>query len=135
MNILKSYSDKLVELNLFKNNNAQLFQDFENLQDELSKLEIELKTEAKEKGDMENDIVKILVSERYKKFYDINKFLNSANKSEIQSLEKAKGIKREINKEIFDELYKQGLITVLTKQSSFKEEFIGKMITIKSKLK
>jgi len=135
MNILKSYSDKLVELNLFKNNNAQLFQDFENLQDELSKLEVELKTEAKEKGDLENDIVRVLVSERYKKFYNIDKFLDSADKSEVQNLEKAKGIKREIDKKIFDECYSQGLITVMTKQASFSEEFIGKMITIKSKLK
>lgn len=134
MNNLQNYSEKLLEMELFKKNNAELFQKLENLQEELNELEIVLKEEVREKGDRENEFVKAIKIERYKKYYDYNVFIRIAEEKEIKILEKAKGVNHEIKKEIFDELVNQGLINKDIKQQSFKEELISITVVVKSKL-
>lgn len=135
MDNLKNYSEKLLEIQLFKTNNAKLFQKLENLQEELNELEVELKDECKKDGDMENDIVKVSRSERYKKFYDWDTFIGIAEKKEIDILEKAKGVNHEIKKEVFEELVSQGFIKPDVRQQSFKEELMSIAVIIKNKLK
>jgi len=133
--LLNNYSTKLVELQLFKNNNAKVFNKLEKLQTELTKIETQLKLEVKNGGkDIENDIVSVKISERYSKYYDYAAFLGSANEEEIVSLEEAKGIIREIDKDIFNELVEQNLITRVTKLNSFREKLLNTAILIKSKL-
>ncbi len=134
MNALKNYSQKLVELNLFRKNNAQLFLDYENLQDELKELEVELREEVKEKGDEQNEFVKATRVERWKKYYDYDLFVSRASKLEKSCLEKAKGIITEIRKDVFDELNKQGIIKDKTKQTCFKEELLNVAVIIKQKI-
>ncbi len=135
MDKLKSYSEKLVEIQLLKNNNAQIFADLENLEQEKDELEAQLKKEVKENGvDVENDIVKITVSERYSKFYNFVKFSLTASEEEVKALNEANGVIQEIDKDIFENLHKQGVISDNTKQISFEEKLLNTAITIKSKI-
>ena len=133
---LNRYSATLVDIQLLKNNNAEVFKQLEILEQDRAELEIKLKEKIKENGvDVENDIVKITISEAWKKYYDYELFIGNASQEEVNSLVAANGVEREIKKEIFDECVKQGLISGNTKQSSFKEEQMTTRIIIKSKLK
>ena len=135
MKTLKNYSQKLLEVQLFKKNNAQVFSDLEKLQDELLELEAKLKLEVKKTmKDVENDVVKVSVSERWHKYYSYDKFYSYADKKEINILEKAKGFIKEIDKVVFDECVKQNLISRETKQACFEEKLLNKMVIIKSKI-
>ena len=135
MQILKDYSEKLVAIQLFKNEHAQIFQDLENLESELDILSGQLKDEVKEKQqDQENDTVKVLYVEKFRKFYDYDAFLDFATHEEQKILQKSKGIVSEIDKEVFDECVKQGLIKVETKQACFKEEPLTPAVIIKNKI-
>lgn len=134
MTNLQKYSDKLLEIELFKTNNSKIFDKLEELDSELSKLEGELKIEAKENGDMENDIVKVTVVERWNKSYNYDRFLDLAKPEEQEALKKAKGIDIKIKKDVFDELIKQHLITEESKQMCFMEELSSTAVIIKSKI-
>lgn len=133
---LKNYTNKLLQLELFKNNNSKLFDDLNQLQEELQKAEIELKEVAKEKGeDIENDVVSVKVIECYTKFFDYNTFEKEATKKEKSALEKSGGIiiTKEIDKTIFDGCVKAGLISQEVRQKTYKEEFKNKSIRIINK--
>lgn len=132
---LQKYTEKLIELDLFRDCNKDIVNKIEELSKELEALAEELKNIAKEENkDIENNVVKVSVIERWKKTYDYETFSIVAPEKEFQILKKAKGIKSEIEKPVFDELVKQGLISEETKQNIFKEELITKSVLIKHKL-
>ena len=137
MQQLKNYSDKLLEIELFKKNNSKTFNELEKLQSELEEAEKELKAISKETGkDIENEVVSVKVIESYTKFFDYETFFESATKLEKAALTKAGGIvtSQEINKDVFDECVKQGLISQHTRQMTYREELKGKSVRIINKL-
>lgn len=131
MNALKNYSQKLIELDLFKKSNTQLFFDYENLQKELENLRIELQKEVKENGDVQDEFTKATRVERWHKYYSWDLFVASASKIEKKCLMEAGGVNVEINKDVFNECVKQGLINQDTKQAVFKEELSSVAVIIK----
>lgn len=136
MTNLGLYTKKYLELFKFKQipQTVKVLEELEQHNTELAKLAEELKQEAKEKGDMENDIIKVSKIERYKKYYDYNEFIKNAEQGEATELEKANGIKAEIDKTIFDELVEKNKISLDTKQKIFRETLLSVAINIKSKL-
>lgn len=136
LDALDNYTDLLIKAELFKKNNAQVFADWEQLTNELEAAEADLKDFARSTGeDMENDTVKVTVSEKWKKYYDYNAVLVFANEQELATLKKFNGIKNEIDKLIMDECVANGLIRPEVKQESFREEMLTTAIIIKSKIK
>jgi hypothetical protein len=134
--LLQNFTDQLLKIELFKKNNAKIFEDLERMEYALEQLREIVKEKVKDKKiDVENDVVAVKYIPSYKKFYDFDLFLDSASKKEIEILKKAKGIEQEINRDVFNELVKQGLISLETKQMCFREtegaisiRFINKLI-------
>jgi single-stranded DNA-specific DHH superfamily exonuclease len=133
--LLNSYTKKLLEIELFKKENAQIFKDLENLETQKEELEKELHKEVKENGDLENEIVKCTRVERWKKSYSYPLFLANATDKEVNILNEFKGIKQEIDKPVFENCVEEGLISTETAQKSFQEELSSVAVIIKSKLK
>jgi hypothetical protein len=131
MKILENYSTKLVELRLYEKSHHDVFEGYEMIKSELSDLELALKEVVKKKGDMENDKVKAIKVERYKKFYDWAKFLKNSTEEERMALADELGIKTEIIKEKFDKLVDEEKISIKTKQASFTEELLSTAVMIK----
>jgi len=132
MEAIKQYSDKVLEMELFKKNNKELFAKYEELQKEKEELKKQVVEEIKtNRQDYEDDVIQAKFVPKFKKYYDINSFLATAEKPEYNALSKAKGIKTEIDKKVFEELYKQGLISQKTKQASFIEEPMSESVIIK----
>jgi len=133
MKELKNYTDKLIELNLFKKNNAKIFQDLENLEAGLKEAENALREKARETGkDIENKNVKVTVTERYNKFYDFSLFMKVAKGKEIEALDEAGGIKQEVDKIKFLECFNDGKISNETRLAIYKEELGSVAVTIKN---
>jgi len=132
MKTLQDYTNKLIELNLFKKNNAKIFLDLENLENNLNEAELKLKEKVREtRLDIANKSVKVTVSERYNKYYDFTLFMKLANGKEIEALDEAGGIKHEINKIKFKECFDDGKISNKTRLAIYKEELGSVAVTIK----
>jgi len=133
--LIDTYTKKFLEIEVFKTVNASTLNKLENLQKELDEIAVDLKEEAKLKGDMENEVMKVSVSERWKKYYDYDAFLAFAEDKELKTLKQFKGTKTEIDKVVLEECVNQGLIRKEVQQGSFKEELLSTAVLIKNKLK
>lgn len=134
MRELKNYTAQLIKLELYKKNHSKIFSDLENLESLYEEAKEVLRNAIKKtKKDVENDVVSVSYVPKYNKFFDYETFISSADKKEIQALQKANGIKHELNKEVFIECVKQGLITIETKQAAYREKELAPMILIKLK--
>lgn len=129
------YTKKYLELQSFNSQHQEILKIKEELENDLNKIGEQLKTEARETGDQENDQFSVNVSQRFHKFYNYDKFISSAKDKEINLLKEMDGIKTqtEIDKEVFDKLVGLKLISEETCQKSFEEKELSKSVSIKLK--
>lgn len=133
--MLKQYSEKIAEIKLFEETHKKIFEQYNKLIEEKDILEKELRAYVAEKGDQENDLVKAIRIERWKKQYNYPLFLENATVKEIKVLDEHNGIKQEIDKKVFEKLVDKGLISNKTAQKAFQEELSNIAVVIKNKIK
>jgi len=134
MSKIDEYTRDFLNLQQFKEDNAEIFDEYEILQEKEQEAKAELQADIKgTMQDVENDIVRCVYVEVFKKSFNYDKFMNSANIEEIEVLNKAGGIKHEIIKETFSELVEKGKIDKKIKQVSFEEKQLSSRVIVKIK--
>jgi len=123
MKELKNYTEKLAELRLFQKINMAIFEEYTKLEEQLSEAQKELKEAVKEnKKSVEDDMVEVKYIPTFKKKYDFDTFFEVATDLEREAINKAGGLSNVVDKKVFEECVKQGLISLETKSKCFTEE-------------
>lgn len=125
---LKKYADLQRAIKNFQEAHADVFAQWNELEESADLLENEIKEVAKETmEDAEANGVKVTVSPRYKKWYDYKKLSEDTRKL----LEKNGAIKHEVNREMFEQLVHEDKIDKAERAKAFNEELQTVAVSIK----
>ncbi len=130
--VLTQYSMICQKISALKKKNENVFERLEALEKAKAEFEQELKNEAREHGDMENEFVKVRVIESYRKWYDFRTLEKLATPKEL-NLIKDNAIVIEVLRPEFEQLVKEGKIDANLMQKSFMEEKITSKVSINEK--
>jgi len=130
--ILDEYTAKLNEIKTFQQANTEVFEKFDIMSNELVNLEKELRIVARDSNrDIENDFVKVTVSERYRKDFVLDKMLGVANDSEKKLIDQC--LIKSVDKEKLTIFVEGQQIRPEVMQEGYIEELQTLVVTIKVK--
>lgn len=131
--VLENYTKIAGEVADFKAENQAVFDEYDALLVQLQEAEIALKAEVRDnvKGHLENQFVRVVYSPAFKKSYDLETVLSMITPKQKSKLTELGGIKQEIDRVIFEDCVKNGIIGVEVQQEAFREEEQTPRIIIK----
>lgn len=125
-----SYKELNHALAQFKDAHKDVFATYEGLLQAIAVVEEEIKSVAREtKEDFEQGGVSVKVIRRFSKWYDASVFLPR----EMRLLEGCGAVKREVVKELFEQLVAEGKISEKRKADAFRETELTSSVSIKYK--
>lgn len=130
--MIQKYTAQFQKLLSFKNKNKKIIEEFEQIEQELEETKNKAVLYYREQGiGEENELIKIMVSQVNKVWYDYDAVASIASENDLAILRQAKAL--EINKAAFEEAAKNNLIDIKLLTDSRREELQTPRVAISIK--
>ena len=130
---LSEYTKAVNLLKGFEEKNASLLYTYKRLQEVASKTEEDLKVAAREYGEsIENKIVSVKVSKKFRKYYDYSIIQQVASPKELKLI-KEKAVEESVDKEKLELMVKEQEVRPEVMHAAFKEEELTSSVKVSLK--
>ena len=130
---LEAYTKAAQAVKAFKENNAKVFDTYNELMLAVSEAEQELKTDVRDnvKDNIANEFVRVTYSPSFRQRYNPDTVLSMAKPKEKKALQEAGAIKTEIDKAKFEGLVELGQVSKDIQNAAYEESPLTPRIIIK----